>query len=320
MLRRDEKGKTVVVRDLTKRFGSFTAVDGISFSVSRGEVFGFLGPNGAGKSTTIRMLCGLLKPTSGSASVLGHDAARHARRLRAEIGYMSQKFSLYEDLTVMENIRLFAGLYGLSGQRFSERGDWALWTAGLREQAGAQTRTLSAGHKQRLALACSLIHEPGVLFLDEPTSGVDPVTRKKFWNLIEELSGRGVTILVTTHYMDEASHCDRLAMIYRGRLIALDFPANLAANNFSGEILQIEASPLVKAQTLLEETPVCRECALFGSSIHAFVDSAPTAAPLLREALDGGGVRVLSIEPASPSLEDIFISLIEKENRKEGAA
>ena len=312
--------EAITVRDLKKRFGSFTAVDGISFNVGRGEVFGFLGPNGAGKSTTIRMLCGLLAPTSGSATVLGHDAARHARRLRAEVGYMSQRFSLYDDLSVEENIRLFAGLYGLSGPRYRERKEWALSMSGLGSQAAHLTGTLSAGHKQRLALACSLIHEPKLLFLDEPTSGVDQVTRRNFWKIIGDLSGGGMTVLVTTHYMDEANHCDRLAMIYRGRLIALDSPGNLLSESFSGEILRIEASPLVQALSILEGTSLCRECSLFGSAIHAYVDSAREAAPVLRRILEEGGVRVLSSEPASPSLEDIFISLIEEENRKEEAA
>jgi len=316
----NNNGEAITVRDLTKRFGSFTAVDRISFSVVRGEVFGFLGPNGAGKSTTIRMLCGLSAPTSGKATVLGHDAARHARRLRTEIGYMSQRFSLYDDLTVGENIRLFAGLYGLSNSRYRERKSWALSMSDLQEHAAARTGTLSTGHKQRLALACSLIHEPKLLFLDEPTSGVDPVTRRNFWGIIEDLSGKGVTVLVTTHYMDEANHCDRLAMIYRGRLVALDTPSGLLAKGFSGEILRIEASPLVKALTLLENASVCGECSLFGSAIHAYVDSAREAAPLLRQTLTASGIQVLSITPADPSLEDIFISLIEKENRLETAA
>ncbi len=315
-----EEPVAVEVRELTKRFGSFTAVEGVSFTVGKGEVFGFLGPNGAGKSTTIRMLCGLLNPSSGSARVLGHDAARHPRRLRAEIGYMSQRFSLYNDLTVEENIGLFAGIYGLSGSRLRERKDWALDASGLAERKATKTSALSGGHKQRLALACSLIHEPRLLFLDEPTSGVDPVTRRNFWNVIRELSGKGVTIIVTTHYMDEAEHCDRLALIYRGRLVALDTPQTLRATGLTGEILRIEASPVMDALLLLEETSRCRECSLFGSAIHAYVDSARDAKPVIRRILQEGGITVHSIRPTAPSLEDIFISLIEDEDRKEAQA
>jgi len=315
-----EEPVAVEVRELTKRFGSFTAVEGVSFTVGRGEVFGFLGPNGAGKSTTIRMLCGLLKPSSGSASVLGHDAVRHPRRLRAEIGYMSQRFSLYNDLTVEENIGLFAGIYGLSGSRLRERKEWALDASGLAERKTAKTSVLSGGHKQRLALACSLIHEPRLLFLDEPTSGVDPVTRRNFWTVIRELSGKGVSIIVTTHYMDEAEHCDRLALIYRGKLIALDTPKTLRATGLTGEILRIEASPVMDALLLLEEDSCCRECSLFGSAIHAYVDSAGDAEPGIRRVLREGGITVLSLRTAAPTLEDIFISLIEGEDKKEAEA
>ncbi len=316
----DKTENAVTVRDLTKRFGTFTAVDGISFSVGQGEVFGFLGPNGAGKSTIIRILCGLIRPTSGSATVLGHDVVRHARRLRAEIGYMSQRFSLYDDLTVEENISFFAGIYGLSGQRLGQRRQWALTASGLADRTENRTGSLSAGHKQRLALACSLIHEPRLLFLDEPTSGVDPVTRRNFWDVIGDLSGSGVTVIVTTHYMDEAEHCNRLALIYKGKLASLDTPSDLRETRFTGEILRIEAARLMDALTLLEKATHCRECSLFGSAIHAYVDSAEEAAPLLGRILREGGIEVLSIKPATPSLEDVFISLIEEEDGKEAKA
>ena len=233
---------------------------------------------------------------------------------------MSQRFSLYNDLTVEENIGLFAGLYGLSGSRLQERKNWALDASGLAERNAEKTSTLSGGHKQRLALACSLIHEPRLLFLDEPTSGVDPVTRRNFWNVIRDLSAKGVTIIVTTHYMDEAEHCDRLALIYRGKLIALDTPQTLRATGLTGEILRIEASPVMEALLLLEETSRCRECSLFGSAIHAYVDSAGDAESGIRRILQEGGITVHAIRPAAPSLEDIFISLIESEDRKKDNA
>jgi len=214
----------IQVEELTRRFGDFTAVDGVSFSVARGEIFGFLGPNGAGKSTTIRMLCALLAPTSGRALVLGRDVAREARRIRQDIGYMSQRFSLYDDLTIEENIDLFGGIYGLSGTGMRERREWALAMARLGDRRSAPTGSLSRGYKQRLALGCALIHQPPLLFLDEPTSGVDPITRRSFWELIRSLAAGGTTVLVTTHYMDEAGNCERLALIDRGRIIALDAP------------------------------------------------------------------------------------------------
>jgi len=217
----------VEVEDLVKTFGSFVAVDHIHFQVKRGEVFGFLGPNGAGKSTTIRMLCGLLIPTSGEGKVAGFSIVEEPESIKQVIGYMSQKFSLYDDLTVMENLHFFGGIYGLSGSQQKEREEEALEMVGLKELRDRMTRTLAVGWKQRVALACAILHKPSILFLDEPTSGVDPVSRRNFWSLIQQMGERGVTTFVTTHYMDEAEYCDRLALIYRGKIIALGTPTSL---------------------------------------------------------------------------------------------
>jgi ABC-2 type transport system ATP-binding protein len=262
------------------------------------------------------MLCGLLKPTSGTASVLGHDTARQSLELRSAIGYMSQRFSLYEDLSAGENIDLFAGLYGLPRSSRQSRKDWALAAADLTSRKDAPARDLSAGHRQRLALSCSLIHEPELLFLDEPTSGVDPVTRRNFWEIVGELAQRGVTVMVTTHYMDEAEQCDRLALIYRGRIVALDTPQSLKKLRMQGEILRIHAAPLMDALELLEKTALCRECSLFGSTIHAYVDSAGKAIDPLKRSLLEAGIDVMDISVTDASLEDVFISLIEEEDRK----
>jgi ABC-2 type transport system ATP-binding protein len=317
MEKQDSSRDAILVRDLTKRFGAFTAVNKINFSIKQGEIFGFLGPNGAGKSTTIRMLCGLLKPTSGSVMVLGHDTARHSLELRSDIGYMSQRFSLYEDLTAEENVDLFAGLYGLPRSRRQQRKEWALATADLSERRSTLTRNLSGGHRQRLALSCSLIHEPKLLFLDEPTSGVDPVTRRNFWSIVGELAERGVTIMVTTHHMDEAEQCDRLALIYRGKIVAMETPQCLKDMRMQGEILKVEAEPLMDALALLEKTTICRECSLFGSTIHAYVDSAEEAIGILKDTLEERGIKVKDISVTAATLEDVFISLIEEEDRKE---
>src|ERR1043166_1035395 len=223
----DANGPAVSMQDLTKRFGDFVAVDRVSVDVAQGEIFGFLGPNGAGKSTTIRILCGLLSPTSGSASVGGYDVARDPETVRRNIGYMSQKFSLYDDLTVVENIDFFSGIYGVPAGRRAERRDYVLKMAGLEERRDSMTRLLSGGWKQRLALGCAILHDPPILFLDEPTSGVDPIARREFWDLIYQLSEAGHTVFVSTHYMDEAEYCHRLALMYHGRIIAMDTPDEL---------------------------------------------------------------------------------------------
>jgi len=299
----------VEIENLRKVFGDFAAVDGISLSVSRGEVFGFLGPNGAGKSTTIKMLCGLLMPTSGSGSVGGYDILTQSEEIKQHIGYMSQRFSLYDDLTVEQNIKFFSGMYGVPGQRLKERREWVLDMAGLRDKRTAVTRTLAGGFKQRLALGCAILHEPPILFLDEPTSGVDPVSRRNFWNMIHDLSRSGTTVFVTAHYMDEAEYCDRLALIYRGRIIASGTPNELKKNYMKREVLEIETDSVVEAMDVLEKNHI--EAAVFGSLLHVTVEQADQAIPLIVQKLEESRIRVKRIDKAIPSLEDVFVTLIE---------
>ena len=299
----------VEIENLRKVFGDFTAVDGITLSVSRGEVFGFLGPNGAGKSTTIKMLCGLLMPTSGSGSVGGYDILTQSEEIKQHIGYMSQRFSLYDDLTVEQNIKFFSGMYGVPGQRLKERREWVLDMAGLRDKRTAVTRTLAGGFKQRLALGCAILHEPPILFLDEPTSGVDPVSRRNFWNMIHDLSRSGTTVFVTTHYMDEAEYCDRLALIYSGRIIASGTPNELKKNYMKREVLEIETDSVVEAMDVLEQNHI--EAAVFGSLLHVTVEQADQAIPLIVQKLEASRIRVKRIDKAIPSLEDVFVTLIE---------
>src|SRR5712691_2764941 len=258
----------VEIRDLVKRFGNFVAVDHINLDVTRGEIFGFLGPNGAGKSTTIRMLCGLLQPTSGSASVDGLDVATQSEAVKQNIGYMSQKFSLYDDLTVEENIDFFSGIYGVAKERRAERKDYVLRMAGIEERRTSLTRLLSGGWKQRLALGCAILHEPPILFLDEPTSGVDPIARRTFWDLIYQLSSDGQTIFVSAHYMDEAEYCHRLALMYRGKVIALGAPAELKHKLDAHHILNLETSDLLASLKALEGEPGIRDVAVFGGGLH----------------------------------------------------
>ena len=299
----------VEIENLRKVFGDFTAVDGITLSVSRGEVFGFLGPNGAGKSTTIKMLCGLLMPTSGSGSVGGYDILTQSEEIKQHIGYMSQRFSLYDDLTVEQNIKFFSGMYGVPGQRLKERREWVLDMAGLRDKRTAVTRTLAGGFKQRLALGCAILHEPPILFLDEPTSGVDPVSRRNFWNMIHDLSRSGTTVFVTAHYMDEAEYCDRLALIYSGRIIASGTPNELKKNYMKREVLEIETDSVVEAMDVLEQNHI--EAAVFGSLLHVTVEQADQAIPLIVQKLEESRIRVKRIDKAIPSLEDVFVTLIE---------
>jgi ABC-2 type transport system ATP-binding protein len=301
--------RSVVVEDLVKRFGDFTAVDHVSLETRRGEIFGFLGPNGAGKSTTIRMLCGLLAPTSGRAIVAGYDVARSPESVRQNIGYMSQKFSLYNDLKVIENLRLFAGLYNVPRSLLEERTDWALKMSNLRGKENSLTGSLPGGWKQRLALGCAVLHRPPILFLDEPTSGVDPISRRQFWDLIYEMSAEGVTAFVTTHYMEEAEYCNRLALIFRGRMVALGTPAELKRASMQGELLLIECAPLTQAMDAIETAAGVLDVAVFGSALHAVVNNANAAIPLLRARLTEQGVQVTKIEQVRPSLEDVFVSL-----------
>jgi ABC-2 type transport system ATP-binding protein len=304
---------SVVVQDLVKRFGDFCAVDNISFQARKGEIFGFLGPNGAGKSTTIRMLCGLLHPTSGVASVAGIDVAKYPERVRQNIGYMSQRFSLYNDLTVEENIRFFGGMYRVADAAMGERMQWVVRMAGLEGRQRTLTATLAAGWKQRLALGCAVLHRPAVLFLDEPTSGVDPISRRQFWELIHEMAASGVTVFVTTHYMDEAEYCNRLVLIYRGRIVASGSPAQLKRTAMKGELLLIECEPLGPALEALETSTVAMDVAVFGNALHAVVQSAAQAIPILRAELEKKAITVNRIEAIPASLEDVFVSLTARE-------
>jgi ABC-2 type transport system ATP-binding protein len=299
----------VSARDLVKRFGDFVAVDRISLEAHRGEVVGFLGPNGAGKSTTIRMLCGLLRPTAGQAIVAGYDVAREPEYVRQRIGYMSQKFSLYNDLRVIENIRFFASLYDVPPSTLKEREAWVLDMAGLSGRESTLTGTLPSGWKQRLALGCAVLHRPPILFLDEPTSGVDPISRRQFWELIHSMAADGVTVLVTTHYMDEAEYCNRLVLIFQGRIVASGSPTELKQRAMSGELLLVECEPLGVALDLLQQTPDVSDVAVFGNALHVVVPDAKVAIPRIRTALSQHGARVTKMEPIRPSLEDVFVSL-----------
>lgn len=305
----NENGTAVAFEGLTRVFGDFTAVDRISLSIAKGEIFGFLGPNGAGKSTTIKMLCGLLAPSAGKGRVGGFDIMTESEEIKKTIGYMSQKFSLYEDLTVEENINFFSGIYRVPREKKQERKEWVLEMAGIADKRGALTRTLSGGFKQRLALGCAILHEPSIIFLDEPTSGVDPISRRNFWRLIYTMAREGKTIFVTTHYMDEAEYCDRLALIYRGRIVAQGMPGELKQEFMTRDVLEIEASRLVEGMETLYRQGI--ETAIFGSVLHATVEDAEEAIPRIKGLLEGAGIRVERIERIVPSLEDVFVALIE---------
>ncbi len=302
-------GASVVIEDLVKRFGDFTAVDHINLETRPGEIFGFLGPNGAGKSTTIRMLCGLLRPTSGRAVVAGYDVARKPEAVRQMIGYMSQKFSLYNDLKVKENLRLFAGLYSVPNGTAAKRIEWALAMADLKGREDSITGDLPGGWKQRLALGCAVLHKPPVIFLDEPTSGVDPISRRHFWDLIYQMSGEGVTVFVTTHYMEEAEYCNRLAMIFRGKIVALGTPTDLKQQYMKGELLLVECEPLADALAALETAEGVLDVAVFGNALHLVVKDATAMIPRLGQFLAEHTIKVSKIEPVRPSLEDVFVSL-----------
>ncbi len=304
-----DASEAVHVENLRRNFGAFTAVDGIDLRVSKGEIFGFLGPNGAGKSTTIRMLCGLLMPTGGKGTVAGFDIVRQPEEIKKRIGYMSQKFSLYEDLTVSQNIDFFTGIYGVSKEKRKARKDWVLEMAGLDEKRDALTRSLAGGFKQRLALGCDILHEPPILFLDEPTSGVDPLSRRNFWSLIYSMSRSGVTVFVTTHYMDEAEYCDRLALIYKGKIVAEGRPADLKERSMSRDVLEIEVDRALDALELLADAGI--ETAVFGTLLHATVDRGEEAGPRIEAILKSAGFTVRAIEKIAPSLEDVFVNLIE---------
>jgi ABC-2 type transport system ATP-binding protein len=302
----------VSVRDLTRRFGEFTAVDHVSFDVAEGEIFGFLGPNGAGKTTTIRMLTGLLQPTSGGGTVAGYDIRTQTEAIKLSIGYMSQLFSLYADLTVEENIRFFGGLYGVRGERLAERREAVLAMAGLTAHRDRITGDLPLGWKQRLALGTAVLHEPPLLFLDEPTSGVDPVSRRAFWDLIYGLTAEGTTVFVSTHYMEEAEYCHRLALMNRGRVIALDRPAALR-DSMREPLLSIAADHGPAVAQALQGAPLVLEAALFGRDVHVMVEDAAAAQASLPALLAGKGLPIRSIEAVRPSLEDVFVALVHRE-------
>ena len=309
MLEPGAASPAVRVTGLTKRFGAFTAVDDVSFEVEAGEIFGFLGPNGAGKTTTIKMLTGLLHPTSGAAEVTGLTIPRDLEALKSRIGYMSQLFSLYADLTVEENIDLFAGLYGVRGERLKERKGWILEMAGLGAQVGRLTAELPLGFKQRLALGCAVVHGPPILFLDEPTSGVDPVARRGFWDLIYDLSEAGTTVFVSTHYMEEAEYCHRLALMNRGRLIALDSPAALR-DSMVEPLLELRTDDAPRAVEVVRNLPGVVEASMYGRALHVLVADERAAAPVLEQALADAGLTLRSLRRIQPALEDVFVARV----------
>jgi ABC-2 type transport system ATP-binding protein len=300
----------IVASGLTRRFGAFTAVDGVSFEVERGEIFGYLGANGAGKSTTIRMLTGLLAPTSGEARVAGHDVAHDPESVKSSIGYMSQRFSLYLDLPVMENLVFFGGAYGLTGRELRARADALLERTGLGGHARDTTGALPGGLRQRLALACALLHGPGVVFLDEPTAGVDPVARRAFWRLIRDLAREGTTVFVTTHYLDEAEYCRRIGLMVDGRLVALDTPEALKRTWVPERVLVARGRELAGAAGAVARVPGVRDVAPFGAGLHVRVAGGAGAEREIAEALRAGGARDVVVEAAEPSLEDVFLAVV----------
>jgi ABC-2 type transport system ATP-binding protein len=309
----------IEVRGLTRRFGQFVAVDNVSFAVGRGEIFGFLGSNGAGKSTTIRMLCGLLKPSSGTAVVGGIDVTSDPEGVKRRIGYMSQRFSLYELLTVDQNIQFFGGVYGLSAATLAERRRFVIEMAGLAGREATLARDLAGGWRQRLALGCAILHEPSILFLDEPTGGVDPLSRRQFWRLIDTLSQSGVTVLVTTHYLDEAERCHRVALIHAGRLAAIGTTSEVKQVFAGRPILEIRATPPVDAMRLLDGFPEVEKTSLFGTAVHAVLRSGGVTADEIAARLRAGGVAVESLAAVAPSLEDVFLDVIDRAESAPGS-
>ena len=307
---------TVKVNNLEKRFGAFVAVNRISFEVKRGEIFGFLGPNGAGKSTTIRMLCGILTPTSGEGTVGGFNIMKDQELIKQHIGYMSQKFSLYDDLTVEENIEFYSGIYKLSKKDKEERMEEVIKQAGIQEFRKNLTKSLSGGWKQRLALGCAILHKPNIIFLDEPTSGVDPITRANFWAIIKNMASHGVTVFVTTHYMDEAENCDRMTLIYKGTIIAMGTPEEMKTKIMKDEILEVRVPAAEEWIQELEKIPGVKDAALFSTSVHTVVDNAKTATASIEAAFKKEGVKDYSVKKIKASLEDVFVSSIEKYDKE----
>ncbi len=312
---------SIEVFNLTKKFGKFTSVDDISFEVKQGEVFGFLGSNGAGKSTTIKMLCGILEPTSGDATVGGFSISNEPENVKRNIGYMSQKFSLYTDLTVEENINFFGGVYGLEGSDLEDRKKWVLKIAGLENREKTLTSSLSVGFKQRLALGCAVIHEPKIIFLDEPTGGVDPISRRRFWDLITDLSERGTTVFVTTHYLDEAEFCNRIILINAGKLIAGGSPKELKKEYIKNKVIEVDCSDIYRATEILEKENFTESISIFGNSLHVTMkEDIKTGADLVNDEIElitsllekDPGIKIYRVSEITPSLEDVFLYLIEK--------
>lgn len=308
---------TITVNNLTKKFGNFTSVNGISFDVKKGEVFGFLGANGAGKTTTIKMLCGILSPTSGDATVGGYSVTNEPDKVKTNIGYMSQRFSLYNDLTVEENINFFGGVYGLEGKTFNERKKWVLSIAILQGKENLLTDSLPGGIKQRLALGTAVIHKPDIVFLDEPTSGVDPISRRNFWELINNLSSEGITVFVTTHYLEEAEFCNNIILIDAGNLIAHGNPEELKTNYIKHKILKIECERPVEAMEILKSSGLIKDVSIFGNNIHVNVIDVKSSEQNIKKLLENEhSIKVVRIEEITPTLEDVFIHLLEKGKKK----
>jgi len=312
-------GIAVSVTDLEKKFGDFTAVNKISFEVNRGEIFGFLGPNGAGKSTTIRMLCGILTPTSGSGTVGGFDITKDQELIKKNIGYMSQKFSLYDDLTVEENVDFYSGIYSVPRHERKAREEEIIRMAGIEGFRGSLTKTLSGGWKQRLALGCAIIHRPKIIFLDEPTSGVDPITRANFWSIIREMASKGVTVFVTTHYMDEAENCNRMTLIYKGTMIAVGTPREMKTTVMKDEVLEITIPSCEDWLDRIASVKGVRDVALFSTRIHAVVEDSSAATAGLKALFAGEGAANYDVRKIVPSLEDVFVSSIEAYDKEHPA-
>ncbi len=306
---------SVVAEGLSKKFGNFVAVDGVSFVIKSGEIFGFLGPNGAGKTTTIRMLLGLLRPTAGKATVLGYDIVTQSEEIRKRIGYMSQRFTLYQDLTVSENLEFYGRTYGVRGKELQRRKIFAIEMAGLKGREREMAKNLSGGWKQRLALGTAILHEPEMLFLDEPTAGVDPISRQEFWNFLYRLAEEGTTIFVTTHYMDEAEHCHNLAFIHNGRIIAQGMPQSIKEKHMKGEVLEVDCREPDLALAALRESSLFEEVALYGSLIHLVAQGVERYKPTIEEMLRVKGAGLRSLNLIAPSLEDVFISSIKEQER-----
>jgi ABC-2 type transport system ATP-binding protein len=304
----------VETKQLTRHFGRFSAVDHVNFYIPRGEIFGLLGPNGAGKTTLIRMLCGLLRPSEGQATVLGYDIISQSEQIKKSIGYMSQKFSLYNDLTPRENLLFYAAIYAVPREKRKQTVDQLIEMAGLKEYQAQRTGQISGAWRQRLALACAIVHHPPMLFLDEPTAGVDPISRREFWNMVYEMAGEGISVLATTHYMDEAEYCNTIGMLYQGQLIALASPDTLR-DQLPGTLLSIDCDKPLLAEEILDRSKGVLDAAVHGVQLHALVGS-PDDQPRVEKALEREGIQVYQIEIAQPSLEDVFIYLIEQRRSK----